>query len=79
MDLFAIMFGIFGIMLVPMYFWNRQYGRKRDLKEEIKLVSSVQNWETSELDIDDVSVQGNNYNLFTEEFNMIIKKKLEIQ
>lgn len=77
-DLFAITFGVLGILLVPMYFWQRQYNRRRDLREEIRIVSNVKNWESSELDIDDVSVQDTYYNLFTEEFNKVLSKKLQI-
>lgn len=42
------------------------------------MITKVKDWETSTLDIDDVSVQRTDYNLFTEEFKKIINKKIEI-
>ncbi|CAD8086523.1 unnamed protein product [Paramecium primaurelia] len=78
-DGFAIAFGIFGIILIPIYFYQRQNRRRGAYKQEIKIVSGVKDWENSSLDIDDVSVQQTYYTLFSEEISELMKKKMVVQ
>ncbi|CAD8106889.1 unnamed protein product [Paramecium sonneborni] len=78
-DGFAIAFGIFGIILLPIYFYQRQNRRRGAYKQEIKIVSGVKDWENSTLDIDDVSVQQTYYTLFSEEIQELMKKKMQVQ
>ncbi|CAD8185313.1 unnamed protein product [Paramecium pentaurelia] len=78
-DGFAIAFGIFGIILIPIYFYQRQNRRRGAYKQEIKIVSGVKDWENSSLDIDDVSVQQTYYTLFSEEISELMKKKMLVQ
>ncbi|CAK87281.1 unnamed protein product (macronuclear) [Paramecium tetraurelia] len=78
-DGFAIAFGIFGIILLPIYFYQRQNRRRGAYKQEIKIVSGVKDWENSTLDIDDVSVQQTYYTLFSDEIQELMKKKMLVQ
>lgn len=53
-DLLNISFGIIGIFILPIYFYKRHKQNQKFYKKEIKYRSSVDDWENSIIDIDDV-------------------------
>lgn len=77
-DLFAIAFGLVGMFVLPTYFYKKHMRRRKLYEDRIKISSTVEDWEESLIDIDDVSSEHSNYNLFSEEIEEITKKQMQV-